>query len=72
VLLLRRIFQNKILLVLIGVALIVVLSLAVTAVIYLLPLLGKLLGFVDIGNWQGLVDQGILMLKKILMGAKSA
>ena len=72
VLLLRRIFQNKTLLVLIGVVLIVALGLTVTAGLYFLPLLGKLFGFGDISNWQGLVDQGILMLQKILIGAKSA
>jgi hypothetical protein len=69
---LRRIFQNKKLLILIGVLLIVVLGLAVTAVFYFLPLFGKLPGFVDVSNWQGLVDQGMLMLQKILSGAKSA
>jgi hypothetical protein len=72
VLLLRRIFQNKTLLVLIGVVLIFTLGLTVTAVLYFLPILVKLLGFVDISNWQGLVDQGMLMLQKILAGAKSA
>lgn len=72
VLLLRRIFQNKTLLVLIGVVLIFTLGLTVTAVLYFLPMLVKLLGFVDISNWQGLVDQGMLMLQKILAGTKSA
>lgn len=71
-LLLRRLVHSKTLLALIGFILVVVLGLAVAAFVYLLPMVSKLLGYVDINNWQGMMNQGVVMLQKILAGAKGA
>jgi hypothetical protein len=71
-LLLRRLVHNKTLLVLVGLVLIIVLGLAAGAFAYLVPMVSKLSGSVDISNWQVLLDQGAVMLQKILAIVKGA
>jgi hypothetical protein len=68
--LLRRLIHNKTLLVLIGVVLIVVLGLVIATFFYVLPMILKLFGTVDASNWQGLLNQGIALIQKILTGGK--
>jgi hypothetical protein len=68
--LLRRIMHNKTLLVLGGLILIVVLGLSAAILVYALPMILKLFGAVDLGNGQGLLDQAIAMIQKLLASGK--
>jgi hypothetical protein len=68
--LLRALIQNKTWLVLLGLTLLIVLGLVVAAAIFMLPMAGRLLETVGINNWQGLLDQGLVMLQKMLAGGK--
>jgi hypothetical protein len=70
--LLRALIQNKTWLVLLGLALLIVLGLVVAAAIFMLPMAGRLLETVGISNWQGLLDQGLVMIQKMLSGGKGA
>jgi hypothetical protein len=68
----RALIQNKTWLVLLGLVLLIVLGLVVAAAIFMLPMAGRLLETVGISNWQGLMDQGLVMLQKMLSGGKGA
>jgi len=65
----QHLLGNKRLLLVIGVVLVVLLLLAIGAIIFLLPMLGKLLGLVDAKGIQGLLDSVLQIAKKIWGGA---
>jgi hypothetical protein len=69
---LRRLMRHKTLLIVAGLALLALLGLSVAAVFYLLPMVWKMVGSVDITNWQSLLDQGLLLLQKVLATGKGA
>jgi hypothetical protein len=62
----RKLVNNKTLLVLVGVVLVVALGLFIAALIFLLPLVPKLLGYLDSIGLKGLLEQGMAILGKVL------
>lgn len=67
----RKLVNNKTLLVLVAIVLVVVLGLFVAALAFIVPLLPKLLGYLDINGFKSLLDQGMAILGKVLaLGGK--
>jgi hypothetical protein len=62
----RKLVKNRTLLVLVGLVLVVVLGLFVAAFAFVVPLIPKLLGYLDSNGWKSLLDQGMAILGKIL------
>ena len=62
----RKLLTNKTLLILVGLVLVVALGLIAAALAFLLPLVPKLLGFLDINGLKGLLDQGQVILGKVV------
>jgi hypothetical protein len=68
----HRLMRHKALVIVAGLALLALIGLSVAAVFYLLPMVLKMVGSVDVTNWQGLLDQGLLLLQKVLAAGKGA
>ena len=67
----RKLVNNKTLLVLVALMLVVVLGLFVAALAFGLPLVPKLLGYLDANSFKSLLDQGMAILAKVLaLGGK--
>jgi hypothetical protein len=67
----RKLVNNKTLLVLVALVLVVVLGLFVAALAFILPLVPKLLGYLDVNGFKSLLDQGMAILGKVLaLGGK--
>lgn len=64
--LLQRLVRNKTLLILVGLVLLVALGLAVAALVFLLPLIPKLLGYLDINGLKSVLDQVVAVSEKVL------
>jgi hypothetical protein len=62
----QKFLNNKTLLVLAGLALVVALGIFVAALFYFLPLLAKLPGYLDTNGLKSLLDQGTAILAKVL------
>jgi hypothetical protein len=62
----QKLLNNKTLLVLVGLALVVALGIFVLALFYFLPLLAKLPGYLETNGLKSLLDQGIAILAKIM------
>jgi hypothetical protein len=62
----RKLVNNKTLLVLVGVVLVVALGLLIAALVFLLPLVPKLLGYLDSIGVKDLLEQGMAILAKVL------
>lgn len=62
----RKLVTNKTLLVLVAIVLVVVLGLFVATLAFVLPLLPKLLGYLDINGFKSFLDQGMAILGKVL------
>jgi hypothetical protein len=62
----RKLVSNKTLLVLVGLVLVVALGLIIAALVFLLPLVPKLLGYLESNGLQGLLEQGMGILGKVL------
>lgn len=62
----QKLVHNKTLLVLVGLVLVVALGLFVAAMAFILPLVPKLLGYLDINGFKSLLDQGMAILGKVL------
>ncbi len=66
---LQYLLGNKRLLLVIGVVLVFLLLLVIGAIIFLLPMFGKLLGLVEAKGIQGLLDSVLQIAEKIWRGA---
>ena len=62
----QKLVHNKTLLVLVGLVLVVVLGLFLAALAFILPLVPKLLSYLDINGLKSLLDQGMAILGKVL------
>jgi hypothetical protein len=62
----QKLLNNKTVLVLAGLALVVALGLFVAALFYVMPLLAKLPGYLDANGLRSLLDQGVAILAKVL------
>jgi hypothetical protein len=62
----QKLLNNKTFLVVAGLALVVVLGLFVAALFYVLPLLAKLPGYLETNGIKSLLDQGMVILAKVL------
>jgi hypothetical protein len=67
----RKLVNNKTLLILVALVLVVALGLFVVALAFILPLVPKLLGYLDVNGLKSLLDQGMAILGKVLaLGGK--
>jgi hypothetical protein len=62
----QKLLNNKTLLVLVGLALVVALGIFVAALFYFLPLLAKLPGHLETNGLKSLLDQGIAIVAKLM------
>jgi hypothetical protein len=62
----RKLVNNKILLVLVGLVLVVLFGLFLTALTFAVPLVPKLLSYLDSNGLKSLMDQAMTVLGKIL------